>query len=83
MMDTACIDIQPISISHYYQSNKRLNKQSIYRDIVMRKETKKRQLIRQRLKSRSEENLADGEEPVPDSMEYASGLDEGLKGLSW
>ncbi|GFN96183.1 ras and EF-hand domain-containing protein homolog [Plakobranchus ocellatus] len=53
-----------------------------YRDIVMRKETKKRELIRQRLKSRSEENLADGEDAIPD-MEYASGLNEGLKGLSW
>ncbi|CAL1534752.1 unnamed protein product [Lymnaea stagnalis] len=47
----------------------------------MAKESKKRQLIRQRLASaKSEENLVDG---CTDGEEYASGLDEALKALSW
>ncbi|XP_055899971.1 ras and EF-hand domain-containing protein-like isoform X8 [Biomphalaria glabrata] len=52
-----------------------------YREIAMAKETKKRQLIRQRLASaKSDENLADGGNE--DAEEYASGLDEALKALS-
>ncbi|CAG5134148.1 unnamed protein product [Candidula unifasciata] len=54
-----------------------------YREIAMAKETKKRQLIRQRLTSAiSEENLLGDTQGTNTTEEFSNGLDEGLRTLS-
>ncbi|CAG5125199.1 unnamed protein product, partial [Candidula unifasciata] len=54
-----------------------------YREIVMAKETRKRQLFRQKLASaKSEDNLIDREDGTNQADEYTNSLDEGLRALS-